>query len=153
MHRQSPCAYNYGAREKERITKTITLGTLLAVAIMLVGVILFEFIPGPLLSMFNASEEMYRIGIPALRIIAIHFPFAALTITFISVFQALGRGIICMVISFVRQLIILLPAAWLLSLSGNVDNIWWAFIIAELVALAISFGGLKSINQKELKEL
>ena len=146
-------AYNYGAREKERINKTITLGTLLAVVIMLVGVLLFELIPGPLLSMFNASEEMYKIGIPALRIIAIHFPFAALTITFISVFQALGRGIICMVISFVRQLIILLPAAWLLSLTGNVDNIWWAFIIAEILALFIAFGGLKSINNKELKEL
>ena len=146
-------AYNYGARQKERINRTTFLGTLLAVLIMIVGVLLFEFIPGPLLSMFNASEEMYRIGIPALRIIAIHFPFAALTITFISVFQALGRGIICMVISFVRQLIILLPAAWLLSLTGNVDNIWWAFIIAEVIALTIAFGGLKSINNKELKEL
>ena len=146
-------AYNYGAKQKERINKTITFGNILAVGIMLIGVALFEFIPGPLLSMFNASEEMLKIGIPALRIIAIHFPFAALTITFISVFQALGRGIICMVISFVRQLIILLPAAWLLSLSGNVDNIWWAFIIAELIALSISLFGLKSINNKELKDL
>ena len=85
----------------------------------------------------NASDEMLSIGVKALRIIAIHFPLAAISIILGSVFQALGKGVQSMVISFVRQLIFLLPAAWLLSLTGNINNIWWAFPIAEVLSLII----------------
>ena len=103
--------------------------------------------------MFNASEEMYAIGVPALRRIAIHFPVAAICITLISVFQALGKGLLSMIVSFVRQVIVLLPAAYLLSLTGDVNNIWWAFIIAEGTSVISSFIGMQMVYNKDLKNL
>ena len=96
---------------------------------------------------------MLRIGIPALRIIAIHFPIAAFCIILGSVFQALGKGIQSMVISFVRQLIFLLPAVWLLSLTGKINNIWWAFPIAEFLALLVCLLLLKPVYDKEIKPM
>ena len=146
-------AYNYGARKKDRITRAIKLCALAAVAIMTVGLLIFEIFPSQLLSLFNASDEMKSIGIPALRRIAIHFPVAAVCITLISVFQALGKGVMSMIVSFVRQIIVLLPAAYLLSLTGNVNNIWWAFIIAEAASLIASAIGMKSVYNKEIKRL
>ena len=146
-------AYNFGAKRKDRINRTTFLGALLAVVIMIIGVLLFELLPAQMLRLFNASEDMLAIGVPALRIIALSFPMAALTITFISVFQALGHGMIGMIISFVRQLVVLLPVAWLLSLLGNVDYVWWSFVVAEVVTLIISISSLKSVTKKELKDL
>ena len=146
-------AYNYGARKKDRITRAIKLCALAAVAIMTVGLLIFEIFPSQLLSLFNASDEMKSIGIPALRRIAIHFPVAAVCITLISVFQALGKGLMSMIVSFVRQIIVLLPAAYILSLTGNVNNIWWAFIIAEAASLIASAIGMKSVYNKEIKRL
>lgn len=146
-------AYNYGARKKDRITRAIKLCALAAVAIMTVGLLIFEIFPSQLLSLFNASDEMKSIGIPALRRIALHFPVAAVCITLISVFQALGKGLMSMIVSFVRQIIVLLPAAYLLSLTGNVNNIWWAFIIAETASLIASAIGMKSVYNKEIKRL
>ncbi len=145
--------YNFGARNKQRVMKTIKLSCLAACTIMMVGVLVFEFFPKPLLALFAASDEMLKIGIPALRIIAVHFPIAAFSIILSSVFQALGKGIQSMVISFVRQLIFLLPAAWLLSLTGNIDNIWWAFPIAEFLALVVCCILLKGTYDKEIKNL
>ena len=135
-------AYNFGARNRKRVVKTIVLSAVGACMIMLVGVLVFEIFPVPLLKLFNASEEMYAIGVPALRRIAIHFPVAAVCITLISVFQALGKGLLSMIVSFVRQVIVLLPAAYLLSLTGDVNNIWWAFIIAEGASAVASFIGI-----------
>ncbi|MBR5400700.1 MAG: MATE family efflux transporter [Treponema sp.] len=146
-------AYNYGAKNRKRITRTIFLSCFAACAIMLVGVLIFEVFPAQLLELFAASDEMLRIGIPALRIIAIHFPIAAFCIILGSVFQALGKGIQSMVISFVRQLIFLLPAAWLLSLTGKIDNIWWAFLIAEALSLVVSLLLLKPVYDKEIKTM
>ena len=146
-------AYNYGARNRKRITRTIFLSCFAACAIMLVGVLIFELFPAQLLALFAASDEMLRIGIPALRIIAIHFPIAAFCIILGSVFQALGKGIQSMVISFVRQLIFLLPAAWLLSLTGKIDNIWWSFLIAEALSLVVSLILLKPVYDKEIKTM
>ena len=146
-------AYNYGAKHKDRITKAIRLCAIAAVAIMIVGLLIFELFPRQLLAMFNASEEMYAIGIPALRRIAIHFPVAGLCITFISVFQALGKGLMSMIVSFVRQIIVLLPAAYLLSLTGDVNNIWWSFIIAEGASLIASVIGYRIAYNKEIKNL
>ena len=146
-------AYNYGARNRRRITRTIFLSCFAACAIMLVGVLIFELFPAQLLALFAASDEMLRIGIPALRIIAIHFPIAAFCIILGSVFQALGKGIQSMVISFVRQLIFLLPAAWLLSLTGKIDNIWWSFLIAETLSLVVSLILLKPVYDKEIKTM
>ena len=146
-------AYNFGARNRRRVVKTIILSAAGACVIMLVGVLVFEIFPVPLLKLFNASEEMLSIGVKALRIIAIHFPLAAISIILGSVFQALGKGVQSMVISFVRQLIFLLPAAWLLSLTGNINNIWWAFPIAEVLSLAICCILFAGVYNKEIKNL
>lgn len=131
-------AYNYGARKKERIYEALHFSIRLAFCIMLCGTILFELIPGPLLSIFNASGEMLKIGIPALRIIAIHFPIAAISIVMGSIFQAFSRSMNSLVVSVCRQLVVLIPAAWLLAKTGVLMNVWWAFPIAEVVSLIIS---------------
>ena len=146
-------AYNFGARNRHRVVKTIILSAVGACMIMLVGVLVFELFPVPLLRLFNASDEMISIGVKALRIIAIHFPLAAISIILGSVFQALGKGVQSMVISFVRQLIFLLPAAWLLSLTGNINNIWWAFPIAEVLSLIICIILFADVYKKEIKNL
>ena len=146
-------AYNYGAKRKDRIMRSIKLCAIAAVTIMVAGLLIFELFPRQLLAMFNASEEMYAIGVPALRRIAIHFPVAAICITLISVFQALGKGLLSMIVSFVRQVIVLLPAAYLLSLTGDVNNIWWAFIIAEGASAVASFIGMQMVYNKDLKNL
>lgn len=145
--------YNFGARNKHRVMRTIKLSCIAASTIMLVGLLIFEFFPQQLLSLFAASDEMYKIGTPALRIIAVSFPIAAFGIILSSVFQALGKGIQSMVISFARQLIFLLPAAWLLSLTGKINNIWWAFPIAEFLALVVCGILLKGTYDKEIKNL
>ena len=141
-------AYNYGAKKKSRIIKAVKLSALTAGSIMLFGTLIFEIFPAQLLMLFNASPEMLTIGVKAMRIIGIHFPIAAFCIIFGCVFQALGQGIQSMVISFVRQLIVLLPAAWLLSLTGNIDRVWWAFPIAELSSLALSVVFLRQVYKK-----
>lgn len=146
-------AYNYGAKKKTRILKAISFSSIAAFAIMFVGMILFEIFPQQLLMWFNASEEMLFIGTKALRIIALHFPLAAFCIIFGCVFQALGKGIQSMVVSFVRQLIVLLPVAWLLSLTGNVNSVWWAFPIAEGSSLLLSIIFLKQIYTKLIKPI
>lgn len=146
-------AYNFGAKKKARIMKAIIFSSLTACGIMTVGTILFEIFPKQLLMWFNASDEMLFIGIKALRIIALHFPLAAFCIIFGSVFQALGKGIQSMVVSFVRQLIVLLPVAWLLSLTGKVNNVWWAFPIAEGSSLLLSVIFLKQIYNKYIKSM
>lgn len=141
-------AYNYGAKKKERIIKAVKLSAFTAAGIMCIGTLIFELFPVQLLKLFNASPEMLQIGVKALRIIGIHFPIAAFCIIFGCVFQALGLGIQSMVISFVRQLIVLLPVAWLLSLTGNIDNVWWAFPIAEVSSLTLSVIFLKQVYKK-----
>ena len=126
--------YNYGARKKERIYRTIRYGVLYAVCILAVGLLLFEAIPGVLLQAFSPSEHMLAIGIPALRKIAIHFPIAAFCIVGGAVCQALGKSLYSFFTSVLRQVVALIPAAYLLSLTGNVGNVWWCFPIAEVVS-------------------
>ena len=130
-------SYNYGARRKKRITGTIKLAVLYAVIIMAAGVLLFQLLPAQLMALFDASEAMQALGVSALRIISVHFLIAAYSIVISSVFQALGDGMPSLIISVARQLVVLLPAAWLLSLTGQVNNVWWAFPIAELVSCAL----------------
>lgn len=130
-------SYNYGAKKKKRILGTIKLAVLFAVCIMAAGTLLFQCFPRQLLSLFSASEHMMSMGVPALRIISIHFIIAAYGIVISSVFQALGDGMPSLIMSVSRQLVVLLPAAWLLSLTGEVNNIWWAFLIAEFVSAAL----------------
>lgn len=146
-------AYNYGARNRKRITGTLKRGVIIILCIMTFGTILFELFPEFLLGLFNASPEMLEIGIPALRIIAIHFPVAAICIIFMSCFQALGMGITSMIVSFVRQLVVLLPVAYLLSLIGVLSSVWWCFPIAEFSALILSSFFMIKVFKVKLKDL
>ena len=131
-------AYNYGAKKPDRVKKTIKLAIFSAVAIMAVGLAAFELAPGALLSLFDASENMLAIGTPALRIIALSFVLAGFCIISMSVCQAIGNPIYSLVVSVCRQLVVLLPVAWLLSQTGNLTLVWLAFPIAELMSLTLS---------------
>ncbi len=130
-------AYNFGAGKKERMQKTIKLSIIIAFCIMLLGTVAAQRFPETMLSMFDASDEMLAIGVPALRIISIHFPIAAVSIVFSSVFQALGNGIYSMLVSFCRQLVALLPLAYVFARLGGLDLLWWAFVLAEVVSLVL----------------
>ncbi|MBQ3797251.1 MAG: MATE family efflux transporter [Butyrivibrio sp.] len=131
-------AYNYGARNKDRIKQALRFALMLAVSIMIVGTLCFLTIPSVLLSMFNASESMVAIGIPALRIISLSFPIAGICIAMGSIFQAFSKSFYSLFVSIGRQLVVLIPIAWLLSLTGVLDNVWWAFPIAELASVVLS---------------
>ena len=146
-------AYNYGAGNRKRVTGSVKLGLCYAVVIMVCGLILFQTMPEQLLLLFDASENMLAIGVPALRIISIHFPIAAFGIGCGSIFQALGSATYSMVISIVRQLVALLPAAWLLAFLGNVSLVWWAFPISECVSAAMTAVFLIRINRKIISRL
>ena len=105
---------------------------------MLAGLAVIQLFAAPILGLFEASDAMLRIGVPALRTISLCFVFAGFNVICTSAFQALGHGVLSMVISIVRQLVVLLPAAFLLSLTGVLDAVWWAFPIAELAAVLLS---------------
>lgn len=146
-------AYNYGAKNKQRITQTIKMSVIIAIALMLVGFSVFQLIPDKLLLLFNASENMLAIGIPALRIISISFLFAGFCIVIGSVFQALGNSIYSLWTSVARQLVVLLPAAYILAVTLGLDAVWWSYNIAEIVSLTISIFLLKRVYNKKLKDL
>ena len=131
--------YNYGAGKVDRIHRTIKYGVLFAAVFMLTGLALFELAPGLLLSAFNPSAEMLNIGTHALRRIAVHFPIAAFCIVAGSACQALNKSMFSLITSCMRQIFALIPAAYLLSLTGDVNNIWWCFLIAEIVSFVFSF--------------
>ena len=131
-------SYNLGARQKARLVEAVRFSAILAVGIMLTGLGIIQLLAAPILGMFEASAEMLDIGVPALRIISLCFVFAGFNVIASSTFQALGNGVLSMVVSFVRQLVILLPAAYLLSLTGSVTAVWWAFPIAEIAAVILS---------------
>ena len=130
-------AYNYGARKRERLLKTVKLGVLYAVLIMLVGLLIVQTIPDKIFLLFQADENMLSIGVPALRIISLSFVFAGYCVVTSATFQALGEGIQSMIVSIVRQLVVLLPAAWLLARLGDINLVWYAFPIAELASLTL----------------
>ncbi|MDR3265444.1 MAG: MATE family efflux transporter [Synergistaceae bacterium] len=144
-------AYNFGARKKERIIGTIRLSLMYAVGIMLLGLAVFHIFPHELLRMFNATPEMIAIGVPALRIISLHFLFAGFCIVSLSVFQALGNGMESLFVAGSRQLLLLLPAAWLLSLTGFVNATWWSFPIAEGATLVLCVIFLRRVYNKKVK--
>lgn len=131
-------AYNYGAQKRKRMLHAVRLGCIIATCFMGIGLLLMQCIPAELFALFDAGEDMLAIGVPALRIISISFLFAGVCIALSSVFQALGKGIYSMCISFARQLVVLVPAAYLLSLSGNVNAIWWSYPIAEIASITVS---------------
>lgn len=146
-------AYNYGARRPDRIMKTVKLGSLAATAIMAVGVLLFMLLPKQLLGFFNPSEVMLEVGVPALRILSLPFLSAGMCIIFGNVFQALDRSVYSMINSISRQLVVLIPAAYLLSLSGNINLVWFSYPIAEVAALIMSIFMMISVYRKKIKPL
>lgn len=129
--------YNYGAKNRDRITAAIKLGMAISVSIMLVGTVLFQLIPDKLLLLFNAKEDMLAMGEPALRIISTCFVFAGVAIIFSSVYQALGHGFLSMTLSIIRQLLVILPAAYLLNTFIGGSAVWFAFPLSEIVATTV----------------
>ena len=146
-------AYNFGAGRKDRFIKALKCGIMYAVSIMFVGVVIFQTIPHVLLGFFEASDEMLGIGVPALRIICLSFLPAGFGIVCGTAFQALGNAVYSMLVSIARQLVVLLPAAYLLSLLGNVNYVWWAFPIAEVMSLTMTIIFLIRINRSVIRHI
>lgn len=146
-------SYNYGAGNSDRIKKTVKSTLSIAISIMILGIIIFEVFPAELLMLFKASEHMLGIGCTAMRIIAPSFIGAAIAITLGSTFQALGKSFLSMTVSFVRQLVVLLPVAYLLSRTGKVENVWFCFLVAEIFAIALSSFFMLRIKQTTLDKL
>ncbi len=146
-------AYNYGAAKPVRIMKTLKLAIAYALSIMGVGLLLFQLLPGTFLDLFQASDNMKSIGIPALRIISLCFVPAGFGIICGSFFQAMGHGMIAMWVSIVRQLGALIPLAWLLSRTGQLNLVWLAFPLAEIVAVVITTFGLRRVIRTQIRPL
>jgi len=146
-------AFNYGAKKKERMIHTFKLSAIYAVSILLMGMLIIQLIPDKLLLLFDASDEMLAIGVPALRIISLSYVFPGFCIVCLSMFQALGHGIKSLIVSLVRQLVVLLPIAYLLSLTGKLELIWFAFPIAEIFAFIMCIFMLIRIYRQEIKPM
>ena len=149
----SIAAYNYGARNPKRITGTLLRSAATAMCVMILGLTAFQLLPDVLLGIFNPTPEFLRIGRSALRIISLSFPLAAIGIALSASFQALGDGIYSTITSLCRQMLVLLPAAWLLSLSGEVTLVWWAFPIAEVVSVAVTLFFYRRIYRQKIKPM
>jgi putative MATE family efflux protein len=146
-------AFNYGARHRERIVKTIKLSIMYAACIMFIGLLLFQLIPHKMLLWFNATPEMLEIGVTAFRIMSTIYIFAGFCIVCISVLQAMGNAVQGLLVVSARQILVLLPAAWLLSFTGSLDAVWLAFPIAEIVSLAASIFFIRHLFATKLKRL
>ena len=147
-------AFNYGARKPARIGRTYRLTCFVTMAIMAAGMLLLQIFPVAVMELFDASPAMAEMGRRAMRIISLHFPIAAFSITTSTLFQALGNGMYSLFISFIRQMIALIPAAWLIArLTGDVKAVWWCFPIAELVALVLCLFFYGQCNKKMLAKL
>ncbi len=149
-------AYNYGARQPKRITKTLKYALTVAMTVMVLGVVVFQTIPHVLMGIFSNKEadgDFVRIGVEAMRIVSWHFPIAAVGISLGASFQALGNGIYSTITSLCRQLIALLPAAYLLSLTGDVNLVWWSFPIAEIVSMLVTLIFFWRIYRQKIKPL
>lgn len=146
-------AYNYGAKNKARIMEALRFSVVLALSIMSVGSAVFLIFPDKLLSIFEASGNMLEIGIPALRIIAIHFPIAAVCIVLGTVFQAFAKSFYSLLISLGRQIVILIPAAYLLSLTGVLGNVWWCFPMAEVSSLTLTLIFFRKVKKTVIDKL
>lgn len=146
-------AYNYGAGQRKRMLKTIKLSMLVAFCLTFIGFLCFEGIPQILLGMFNASDELLTIGVPALRIIGIHYLIAWFCIIAGTVFQALGKAVFSMIVSIMRQLFVLIPAAYILASIGGLHAVWWSFPIAEIISLIVSVTFLVVINRTIIQKI
>ena len=146
-------AYNYGARNRKRIMDTAKSSIIIAVGIMLFGLFIFQTFTPQLLLLFDASEHMLEIGVPALRMISLSFLFAGYCIIVGSIFQALGNGVYSLIVSIARQLICILPIAYFLAKIGGIHMLWYAFPISEIMSLVLSTILFIRIYQKKIKPL
>ena len=146
-------AYNYGARQRKRMVKTIKVSLVTAFCLTFIGFVLFESIPQALLGLFNASDDMLKIGVPALRTIGVHYLIAWFCIIAGTVFQALGKAVFSMVVSIMRQLVVLVPAAYLLAKFGGLHMVWWSFPIAEVMSFIVSLTFLIKIWNDIIKDI
>lgn len=146
-------AFNYGAKKRDRITKTIRFSCIIAIVIMAIGTVMMWLIPEQMLMLFKASDDMLGIGVPALKYISTSFIFAAININFGACFQSLGKSYYSMIVSFARQLVVLLPVAYLLSKTGVLNYVWLAFPIAEVASLAVTLICFASIYKNLIKKV
>ncbi|MCD8020841.1 MAG: MATE family efflux transporter [Clostridiales bacterium] len=146
-------AYNYGAMKPDRMMKTVQFSIIYAVCIMLIAFAIFQMMPDKLLLLFNASDEMLSIGVTALRTISFSFLFAGGSVILSSFFQALGNGVYSMLVSFFRQLVFLVPLAFLFSLTGNVARVWLAWPIAETASILCCLFFFSRINKKIIRPM
>ncbi len=147
-------AFNYGARNKDRIIQTIKLSVAIAVSIMMFGLAIFQTLPGFLLkNLFDASENMLKIGVPALRIISLSFLFAGYCIIVGSVFQALGNAVYSLIVSAARQLFVILPVAYVFARIFGLHMVWWSIPIAEIASVVMSTVLLRHIYKTKIKQL
>ena len=146
-------AYNYGAGKRERVIKTMKMAAVFAVSILTAGLVLFQIFPVPFLELFDASETMLAIGVPALRIISLSFPLAGACIAMGSAFQAMGRATYSMITSIARQLVVLLPVAFVMAQFGNVDLVWWAYPVAEIMSTTMTAFFLVKLNREVISKI
>ena len=146
-------AYNYGAQKRKRMIHTIKLSLTVAFCLTFIGFLLFETIPQTLLGLFNASDNLLAIGVPALRIIGIHYLIAWFCIIAGTVFQALGKAVFSMIVSIMRQLFVLIPAAYILARIGGLQMVWWSFPIAEVISFAVSLTFLIRIYRTIIQKI
>ena len=146
-------AFNYGAQNRKRMIKTIKVSLATAFCLTFLGFICFEGIPQVLLGMFNASDDMLKIGVPALRIIGVHYLMAWFSIICSTIFQALGKAVFSMIVSIMRQLFILIPAAYILAKIGGLTVVWWSFPIAEIISLTVSVLFLIYVYRKIISKI
>lgn len=145
--------YNFGARHKDRIVATIKMAVILSVSIMFVGMVVFLAVPKALLLMFGAADEVVKLGIPALRVLSLSFCLAGVGIILSSVFQAIGNGVLSLIMSLIRQLVVILPVAFILNILFGVNAVWYAFLIAEGVSLALGLILYKKVYTNVLSKL
>lgn len=142
-------SYNYGANDKKRFTKAFQLSMIVSAVIMTLGLIIFQVAPELLLKIFKASDAVIAMGIPALRIISVHFVFAAFSIIIVITMQSFGKGVTALILSLMRQLLLLMPLAYLLSSAIGVNGVWWSYAIAELITVAVALPlGIVTIKKK-----
>ena len=150
-------AYNYGAQNRSRMVETIKRSAIYASAIMVLGMALFLLIPGTLLKIFDASDTMLTVGIPALRIISFSFWIAGACIALGGSFQALGKSMYSMIISFVRQLVFLIPIAYVLArygqAIGNDDLVWWCYPLAEVASLFVTLAFFRRLYRTLISKI
>lgn len=146
-------AFNYGARHRKRMLSAVKIGVVTATGFMLLGLVVMQCFPAQALSLFDASEQMLAIGVPALRIISISYIFAGACIAVSSVFQALGHGTYSTIVSVCRQLLILLPAAYLFSLSGKLNLVWVAFPLAEIMSITVTLLLFLHLYKKVIRDI